>query len=460
MKNKIYAAFVLTLMVVGGLLALYCVPVLEIDGTKLRRVDLLSDLRPTETDDELSVDSDSIVLPKPVKPAFVDSCKAGVTCIENYADSASHAMGRFYEALENYRTLGRPVRIAYFGDSFIEGDILTADLRALLQKRFGGSGVGYVNITSVVAGFRTSVHHTFSGWDSHAVTDKGVFDRSKQDLSNHYFVPQSGASVTLEGTSHVPCADSCGISSFYFYSPDSICLSARINRGERREFSLAGDSSAVRVVSVHGDIHSVRWTVDSAAVSARCFGASMDAASGVVLDNFSLRGSGGQQLLGVPMATLRAYNRMRTYDLIVLQYGLNVASPQVHDYSYYTRSMTQVIAHLKAAFPNASILIVGVGDREQRSEETGELQTMPGLKNLIRFQQALAAETHVAFWNLFQAMGGEGSMASMAENKPSLANYDYTHINARGGKRIAGLLFESLMYGLEQYEKREAYEAE
>ena len=41
-----------------------------------------------------------------------------------------------------------------------------------------------------------------------------------------------------------------------------------------------------------------------------------------------------------------------------------------------------------------------------------------------------------------------------------MANYDYTHINFRGGKHLADLLFKSLMYGKEQYEKRKAYEAE
>ena len=40
----------------------------------------------------------------------------------------------------------RPVRIAYFGDSFIEADILTADLREMLQQKYGGCGVGFVDV--------------------------------------------------------------------------------------------------------------------------------------------------------------------------------------------------------------------------------------------------------------------------------------------------------------------------
>mgnify|MGYP002239676877 FL=1 len=33
-----------------------------------------------------------------------------------------------------------------------------------------------------------------------------------------------------------------------------------------------------------------------------------------------------------------------------------------------------------------------------------------------------------------------------------MANYDYTHINFRGGKHLAKILFEALMYDKEQYE--------
>ena len=100
----------------------------------------------------------------------MDTCKSGMVCIEEYADSAGRGMEYFYEALGKVSSLDRPVRIAYFGDSFIEADILTGDLREMLQKRFGGCGVGYVPITTKIAGFRPTVHHSFGGWGSHPVS--------------------------------------------------------------------------------------------------------------------------------------------------------------------------------------------------------------------------------------------------------------------------------------------------
>ena len=119
--------------------------------------------------------------------------------------------------------------------------------------------------------------------------------------------------------------------------------------------------------------------------------------------------------------------------------------------------MKVVVEHLKQAFPQAGILVVGVGDREDRIN--GELRTLPGILALSRYQQNLAAECHVAFWNLYQGMGGEGSIRRMAEAKPAEAGKDYTHINLRGGERVAKALFKSMVYGYEQHQKRKAYEA-
>ena len=189
------------------------------------------------------------------------------------------------------------------------------------------------------------------------------------------------------------------------------------------------------------------------------YGLAMDGTQGIIVDNFSLRGSSGLSLRSVPIWMMREFNEQRPYDLIILQYGLNVATERGRNYDRYSDGMAMAITRLKEAFPQAGILVVSVGDRDYKTEE-GDLRTMPGIKNLVRYQQNLAAESGVAFWNMFEAMGGEGSMAKMVHAKPSMANYDYTHINFRGGKYLAGLLYEALIYGKEKYDRRRAYETE
>lgn len=450
MKNYISSTFWLTLLVVAGLLTLYFLPSFTWEGEPMRKVDLLSDIRvsePAEADEDILQP-----LPMPERPVIIDTCKSGMTCIEDYADSACRGMKMFYEALDKVAASERPVRIAVFGDSFIEADIFTGDLRSMLQSKYGGCGVGFVPITSMTNGYRPTVRHSFGGWRSHLVTDTIYFDKSKQGISNGYFVPHSGAYVEVKGqTKYASHLDTCEVATLYFAAAGEVVVTSSVNGGIPKEHRF-DEKGTLRMAQVEGRIGRVRWTVQKAD-SALFYGIAMDGRKGVCVDNFSLRGSSGLSLRGIPQHRLKQFNEERPYNLIILQYGLNIATERGKNYDNYKKGMLATIEHLKLAFPQAGILLLSVGDRDYRTE-TGELRTMPGVKNLVRYQQAIAAESHVAFWNMFEAMGGEGSMAKLVHAKPSMANYDYTHINFRGGKHLAGLLYETLVYGKEQYDRK------
>lgn len=338
-KNYLKYSLWFVLIVFAVLLGLHWLPALTIDGHTMRRVDLLSDLRYPESE-TAAADSDSIPLPPVVKPAFVDTCRTGMTCIEDYSDSTLRGMTPFYKALDRVSSDDsddKQVRIAVFGDSFIEADIFTADLREMLQKQFGGCGVGFVTITSMTSGYRPTVRHTFGGWSSHAVTDSVYFDKKKQGISGHYFVPRNGAYVELRGQNkYASLLDTCQRASIFFHNRDSVLLSARVNKGENKNYSL-GPSDGLQQIQVDGRIGSIRWTVDRAD-STLFYGLAMDGKKGIILDNFSLRGSSGLSLRGIPSQMLKQFNRQRPYDLIILEYGLNVATERGRNYDNYQLS--------------------------------------------------------------------------------------------------------------------------
>ena len=457
MKNYLKYSLGLIVFVMIALIAMHWLPAITIDGHTMRRVDLLSDVRPFKSDME-ELDTDSLPPVPAVKPIFVDTCRTGMTCIEDYSDSTLRGMTPFYRALDEVSSKGRLVRIAVFGDSFIEADIFTADLREMLQKRFGGCGVGFVTITSMTNGYRPPVGHTFEGWSSHAVTDSVYFDRRKQGISGHYFIPGKNAYVELRGQNkYASLLDTCREASIFFYTKDTVDFSVRVNRGEIQNHRFAPNGH-LQELQIDGRIGSIRWTINRAD-STLFYGMAMDGTEGIVVDNFSLRGSSGLSLRTIPADMLKEFNRQRPYDLIILQYGLNVATQRGYNYDSYQKGLVTAIEHLKKCFPQSGFLLLSVGDRDYKTD-TGELRTMPGVKNLIRYQQNIAAESGIAFWNMFEAMGGDGSMAKLVHAKPSMANYDYTHINFRGGKYLAGLLYETLIYGKEQYDRRHAYETE
>ena len=167
-KNRRWWAFLLVLIVVGTLLGMFYLPRTAVAGEELRRVNILSDVQQRDEEGnivaevkadaaeghvEQRVDSAAI---RVKQEAYVDAVPKGMTAIEDFAPSgARREMDKFYASLGQSRN--RPVRVAYFGDSYIEGDILTMDLRALLQQKFGGKGVGFVEIACVSSDFRRSV---------------------------------------------------------------------------------------------------------------------------------------------------------------------------------------------------------------------------------------------------------------------------------------------------------------
>ena len=112
------------------------------------------------------------------------------------------ALYNFYSSLDALKNKKKKkIRIAYFGDSMIEGDLITQDLRKMLQDYFGGSGVGFVPVTSIVAGFRQTVTHTFSSnWE-----DVNYISRNKVAaqlfLSGHSFFPGDNSTVTYRTVS-------------------------------------------------------------------------------------------------------------------------------------------------------------------------------------------------------------------------------------------------------------------
>ena len=188
MKSSPLKIFLLILAVVLLLLPLQWLPDITVGSYEVKRVALLSDVLPEPSSGSTATDS-AASLPK-IKPAFRDTCPSGIVCIEDYADETARGMAPLYEALHHSRTLDRPVRIAYLGDSFIEVDILTSSLRTLLQKKFGGSGVGYVDMAPPYADNRSTVRQRYGGWDTHCVLDKGQYDRNRLNPSGRYFVPK------------------------------------------------------------------------------------------------------------------------------------------------------------------------------------------------------------------------------------------------------------------------------
>lgn len=454
--NQGARTFLLTGLVIFILLVMHMLPTINVGSVTLRNVNILNDVIP----EELQEADDTIdVVPQTAtgNPLLTEEHQnirqevpEGVIPIDDYSEGRPGGMAHFYEVLSRVESMGRPVRIAYYSDSFVEGDIMTCDLREMLQERFGGNGVGWIDCGSEISGFRRSIDQHSSGIKGYEVMRK-PFSHRLEGISQRYFLPEKRVVMAASGTNYKQHASQWQVSQMFLRTSQPAVLSMSKNGGAASAVRV-DSSRRVQMVPMHerADVRSVRCRIDSCGHDIQLFGMALESAEGVVLDNLSMRGSMGNTLAYIPQQTLDDFARLRPYDLIVLHFGLNVINEhsRTSNYKAYVQQMKKVVSHFRASFPEASILVVSVSDRDQR--RMGSIRTMQGVETLVAYQQLLAAECGVGFYNLFQAMGGRESMKKMVEH--GWANKDYTHLSFAGGKQVAGYFFDSMMAGMRNYE--------
>ncbi len=440
-KNYIPQAFYFTLAVAGilGVLSLFSGEETFL-GYTIKPVIILSDIL---TDDSARL-----------KPLFVDTlalesepAPKGVVSFRNFTNDR-YPLDKLLAQLLKAKEKKGKVRIAWYGDSFSDGDILVSDLRDTLQSLYGGNGVGFVPITSEVAGFRRSVIHSFGGWNTTSILTNSHSGRF--GINGFSYTPDSGNYVFYKGTNHFKHTSTFSTFRIFYASAYNQKARIMINRKDSRVMDMVA-SEFPSMITVQAD--TIRQ------VSARfnlsgmiCFGASLEDETGIYIDNFAIKGNSGLGLQAIPEKNLAAFDSLLHYDMIVLQFGLNVSNSPTANFTGYIKGMSKLINKLKEAFPETPILLLSVSDRSQRRQ--GQFVTMPVIPFLIQAQEKIAYDNKLLFWNLFEAMGGENSMAGFANSKPALANKDYTHLNFAGGKKVGLSFARSFIYEVEKYQKR------
>jgi len=350
----------------------------------------------------------------------------------------------FYEALKHRNKSS--VRIAYIGDSTIEGDLMSMTLRNLLQNKYGGKGIGFVPITSKTAGFRTTISHQFSDNWKYASIVVGNPTSFNYGFSGEifYYQPDSLASDSI-GELWVKYANNStlGKAKLYYGRNDSITTTPNVLQIADKKFKLKENKFLNELVIKEEATNHLNLEFEMNHPMP-IYGVSFASETGVIVDNYSSRSNSGMPLSLISSQMLQEYQNYMQYDLVILQFGLNaIGKKEKQDYSWYKAAMKRVINKYKAAMPGASFLLISVGDKSEKNED-GEMYTSENVINMVATQREIARESEVAFFNLFEAMGGENSMVDWVENK-EWANKDYTHFNYKGAKVATDSLYQFLM---------------
>lgn len=467
------------------------IPAQRIGGVQLRRANILSDVyqfrdhmvgKPSELplDDEFdgdyhryttelkeramdstallppAIDTDTAVLPQTtfrwalpqervvLRPLLTDSLsvEASLTRIENFDTLPDGAFVAFCQRLAQPHR-DRPVRIAVLGDSFIEGDILTVDVREQLQQRYGGCGCGFTPIASPLTGYRRSVKTRWEGWTNYNIMQRRNTPESFRD---DYFVsgwickPASQATVRWEGTTFRRGVDSCEVARILFLAQQDCCVQLTANDTLKQTFFIPAARDWVRQIVVEMPLASLELTLLEGADGFIGYGAQFESLRGVTVDNYSIRSNNGQALFGTSTTINRQIAEMAPYDLVILQYGLNIMQENVTNYSGYASRVEKMISLVRECFPSAAVMVFSTSDRSVKSESG--YASINSASAMIRWQRQAAKNMGATFWSVYDAMQRYGGMERFVAN--GWAGKDYTHINYAGGGKIADAFVKAL----------------
>ncbi len=360
-----------------------------------------------------------------------------ITLIEDYTPK-QNGMKHFAQAINRRNKSKRPVRIAFLGDSFIEADILTQNIREALQELYGGCGVGYMAMHSDFPGFRRSINQVDNGWNTYSVSKNYKDQYTSLPLLFHR--PSGEAFTRFKGVNKLKYIDRWDVSTIGFIANSDATITMKTDSTTHTYDVTANDKAQFITLRETTSILEVRCDNPDIAM----WGTWLDGNNGIAVDNISIRGYSGTTIHDLPLKRLEELNDNIPYDLIILQYGLNRMTASITNYDPYTQQLNKAIAHLQEAFPHTDILIMGVGDRCDK--QGGEMKTMKAIYGMIEAQRNAAMQSGCLFWDTYEAMQSLGGMPEFVNNK--WANKDYTHINHNGGQPLSSEFVKALTHAI------------
>lgn len=367
----------------------------------------------------------------------------------------------FFEKLESAVTQEKIIRILHYGDSQIEMDRISSDLRSFFQSRFGGGGPGLLPLVQTIP--TPSVYQQATG----EMSDYALYGTGLRTNTRNYGLMARFYRVSGTVAFSVSAANNTKIDKRLqkfsdiklLYSSQSSEFSATLkDRNTRQEYKQTSECAGLQLFHWHLDTPMHRFTVTFHG-PADIYGIMVDDGYGVNVDNIPIRGSSGTFFSQIQDSLLGRMYEMADVGMIVLQFGGNSVpgiSSEKGVESFKSRIASQ-IRYLRKAYPSAKIVFIGPSDMSTRVG--GVLQTYPRLPQIIEALKLAALENGAAFWDMYDVMGGHNSMITWVKN--GYAVNDYIHFTPAGASLIGKTLSDSfsVMYDFYRTRKNMSLEA-
>lgn len=347
----------------------------------------------------------------------------------------------------------RQVRIVHYGDSQLECDRISGDLRERFQTQFGGAGVGLVPALQTIATY--SLSQTSSVIPHYLCYGSSEFRRPsgrRYGMMGQVGVVNGSASFRFAPRSAAKYPHAFPVTSVTVWASGRGSMTVQ---ADTSRFTLQADTVLDHVMRYTTRIPSgARRLSLNMSGSFDVYGIQLDDTLGVTVDNIPMRGCSGTIFTGIERSSLEAFYRKENVRLIILQYGGNSvpSATTPRGISSYMKSLRSQIRLFREVAPRSCILFIGPADMATR--RGGQLQTYPQLPQMVDSLRQMSLSEGIAFWDMFAAMGGEGSIIRWNEHRPQLAGSDYIHFTPKGAAEISDIFYNTLQFYYKFYRMR------
>lgn len=353
-------------------------------------------------------------------------------------------------------------RAGHWGDSIIAADGLTSKIRSLMQQRFGNGGHGF----HIASRYNNAYLHRGIRFSSDKWASCLIITRCRKNDHYGYGAVASDSSGGAMSRFWTPAeGEGSGISKIDLYfaeQPEGGWLEVTLDNGEPVVLDTRADTfrDGFKQFETKPGAHQFKLHVlGNGAV--RVYGATFEThGPGVVWDELSMIGSFTQRLDYQDAKHLASQLQHRQINLMVFLLGGNDTLRNTQDLSAsrpmtpYHDEYTAVLSKFRKGRPEASCLVMSVTDHADQISP-GVVRTRQVVPRMVEVQRQVAKEQGCAFFNTFQAMGGEGSIHRWTRKQPAWANGDYAHLVGLGQEAVAQYLVDAILQGYVAYRHRQ-----
>jgi len=346
-----------------------------------------------------------------------------------------NALSSFFSQLKNIESNSNTVSIVHIGDSHIQADFLSGEVRQKLQASFGNAGRGFVFPYKIAkSGGALDVRFSYTGsWQSCYI--KRGYSTCNLGVSGFTITPGIGASFKIDVAAKAQTDATFNKLTFLD------------NYGSFLPTSALGGFSPIKEKGntvIYFD--ELQEKIEFKPAFEKNI---MPELQGMILEN----GEPGVLYhgIGINGSTVSQYLRSNSFEkqindldasLVIISFGTNdcYTSSSKFCANCLKEDYRKLIARIRSKNPSTPILLTTPPDHFLNRKYAN--------KKVIDLNNALyelAAEEEVALWDLHEAMGGAGSILSWKNE--GLATSDLVHFTIPGYKLQGDLLYKALMRG-------------